>query len=218
MKYHKISSVYKRHRDGKDIGKFNGEFVDDYVETLYGCDYPFAWTEKLDGTNIRLEIEDGKFKLGGRTDRAQIPVPLLDFVRDNDVDLKMIDKFIGDKSFDGSVTVFGEGVGAKIQKGGGMYGDHRIIVFDVAMQFADGNVWWLERDAVEGIAKDLGLEVAEEYGVGPLRYAEDAVSGIGLISEHGEGRAEGLVCRPEPGIRTRRGDRIIFKVKTIDYQ
>jgi hypothetical protein len=87
----------------------------------------------------------------GRTDNAQIPPHLLDKMKllfDKDT---LIEYFFKDKE-PCSITLFGEGYGAKIQKGGNYIKDDvNFILFDVLVN----GKWWLKRSALEQIAKDL---------------------------------------------------------------
>ena len=43
---------------------------------MKNCDWEF--TEKVDGTNIRVHWDGHTVEFGGRTDKAQIPKPLLE--------------------------------------------------------------------------------------------------------------------------------------------
>ena len=75
-KYHKIQSVYKRDPDN-NFKTFLDEYSTPEIEYLADCQWDF--TEKIDGTNIRVGWgwEDGIVSIGGRTDEAQIPTFLL---------------------------------------------------------------------------------------------------------------------------------------------
>ena len=76
MKYHKIQTVYKRDPVTKYKTLLEGEYS--LPEFEYLADNEWVWTEKVDGTNIRV-MWDGwkKLSFGGRTDNAQIPTPLV---------------------------------------------------------------------------------------------------------------------------------------------
>jgi hypothetical protein len=110
------------------------------------------------------------------------------------------------------VCLYGEGCGPKIQKCGAMYGDKQdIILFDVL-----GGFMWLTRNAVNGIADQLGVRSAPTIGYGTLtdmvKWAQ-----AGITSEAGSGFAEGIVARPLTELLTRRGERIIAKIKCKDF-
>lgn len=67
------------------------------------------------------------------------------------------------------VVLFGEGYGAKIQKGDGNYrSDVSFILFDVYLP--EQNLW-LKRDALEDIAKTFGIDVVPIVLTGTLQEA-----------------------------------------------
>ena len=68
--YHKINSVYKR----DEKGKFTKEFSIPEFEYLFHN----IWigTEKIDGTNIRIGWDGENVTIGGRMQKAQLPVHL----------------------------------------------------------------------------------------------------------------------------------------------
>lgn len=203
IEYQKIESLYNR--DEKTHRFILGEFRLPEFQYLYSL--PWRWTEKIDGTNIRVEWTGSEVKIAGRTDNAQIPPFLLVRLQE----LFPIEKF---QQFDYPICLFGEGFGAKIQKGGGDYlpgGGCDFALFDVLC-----GEWWLLWEDVCDIAAKLGLRTVPVVGRGPLAEAEEEVK-KGFSSWLGVARAEGLVCVPMEYLRTRRGHRIIVKMKTKDY-
>ena len=73
IEYNKIETVYRRDEKTKKlvIGEFNNP-------TLEFCnDLPWTFTEKVDGTNCRIFWDGHTVTFGGRTDKAQMPVPLI---------------------------------------------------------------------------------------------------------------------------------------------
>ena len=203
--YPKIHSVYKR--DNQTNSLINNEFSLPEFEYLKNNIWTF--TEKVDGTNIRIIWQDNKILFKGRTDKAQIPTPLIDHLRDTFLPLQ--DKFYN--LFKDNVCLYGEGYGAKIQKGGGNYRDDQsFVLFDIKI----GN-WWLQRDDVFNIAEKLGIDAVPNVGCGTLYDAIDIVKN-GLVSKWGDFLAEGLVARPKIELRARNGKRIITKVKYRDFK
>ncbi len=72
MEYHKIETLFDR--DGKFV-------VTRLRNPVYGQFKKWHVTEKIDGTNIRVTLtEEGKVVLGGRTDAAQIPADLIQYL------------------------------------------------------------------------------------------------------------------------------------------
>ena len=72
--YHKIQTVYKRDPETK-YKTLLGEFS--MPEFEYLADNTWEYTEKIDGTNIRVMFDGQDITFGGKTDRAQIPVRLV---------------------------------------------------------------------------------------------------------------------------------------------
>lgn len=113
---------------------------------------------------------------------------------------------------DGDVCLYGEGYGAKIQKGGGNYcPDQDFVLFDIKI-----GEWWLLRLDVEDIAQKLSLDVVPVIGSGTLYEMVEIVK-EGFNSQWGDFLAEGIVARPSVELKTRRGDRLITKVKCKDF-
>jgi len=205
--YHKIQTVFKRDPSNKHRTLLEGQWT--LPEFEYLANNKWVFTEKVDGTNIRVYFRDGKIAFGGRTDRAQIPATLVE--RLNDRFLSQAERLTD--IFDGAeVCLYGEGYGAKIQKGGGNYRpDQDFVLFDVLVGY-----WWLQRSDVEDVAKKLGLDVVPVIGTGTLlEMVERAKAGI--PSTWGDFQAEGYVARPATELKTRSGHRLITKIKCRDF-
>jgi ATP-dependent RNA circularization protein (DNA/RNA ligase family) len=172
-----------------------------------------VFTEKVDGTNIRVMWNGVSVTFGGKTEDAQMPVYLL---------YKLQELFEGTlrrelfKSVFQDATeacLYGEGYGAKIQKGGGNYNPTGVdfVLFDVKI-----GDWYLLREDVEEIAQKLAIRTVPILGTGTLHDALQ-MSRKGFNSQWGNFLAEGIVARPKTELKTRRGDRIITKVKHRDF-
>jgi len=210
MEYHKILTIFKRDPATKHRTLLMGEWACPEFEYLAECEW--IYTEKIDGTNMRVYWDGTRFRYAGRTDNAQIPTFLLD---------KMAERFEAHKKTleeiapDG-IVLYGEGYGAKIQKGGGNYipGGVDFILFDVRC-----GDWWLKREDVEDVATKLGLRIVPIIGTGPLkgaiRYAEEGFAS--RIAQVVGTKAEGLVMRPDVELFGRNGKRVIAKIKSKDF-
>jgi len=75
----------------------------------------------------------------------------------------------------------------------------------------------LRWEDVEDIGVKLGIQVAPTIGKGNLQYAEDLCRN-GFDSRLRKSAPEGLVIRPMVDLFTRRGERIITKLKLKDFQ
>jgi hypothetical protein len=207
-KYPKIQTVFLRDPANRHKTLLDGEYAKPEFEYLKSCDWIF--TEKIDGTNIRVGY-DKWMLFGGKTDNAQVPTFLLSKLQE----LFPVDKFCEVFDEPELVTLYGEGYGAKIQKGGGNYISNgcSFILFDVNIRGI-----WLERSNVEDIASKLGINVVPFIGTGDLLKAVDVVSlGFKSIIAQQEINGEGIVMRPKVELKNRRGERIISKVKYKDF-
>ena len=206
--YHKIQTVFKRDPATKNKTLLDGEWS--LPEFEYLKDNTWVFTEKVDGTNIRVYLDNGQVTFGGRSDKAQIPAQLVTALNSHFQPLtdKMRNVF-----GDADVCLYGEGYGAKIQKGGGNYRpDQGFVLFDVMV---DG--WWLRRENMLEVAEELALATTPVIGAGTLLDAVERVR-EGIESTWGPFQAEGIVARPEVELKDRGGNRVITKIKCRDFK
>lgn len=185
-------------------------------------------TEKIDGTNIRVGFNYDPtlppyVQFGGRTDNAQIPGYLLDYLRRTFTASVMQATFdrADDKGAYPDVTLFGEGYGPKIQSGGSYRTDVSFRLFDVKV-----GPWWLEPDAVLDVAQKLNVQIAPDIGmISHLPASADDLYGIlgegsiTALEDGGSGcRSEGVVARTVPLLLNRRGERLMWKLKFKDFR
>lgn len=207
--YHKIQTVFLRDPETKYKTLLEGQFAKPEFEYLASNKWTF--TEKVDGTNVRVmynaEYPD-ELEFGGKTDNAQMPAALV--ARLQAIFLPQLETFKA--QFSGGVCLYGEGYGARIQKGGGNYRpDQDFVLFDVKI-----GDWWLERPSVEEIANTLKLDIVPVIGTGTLYDMVELVR-QGFTSTWGDFVAEGIVARPFVELKSRNGHRIITKLKHKDF-
>lgn len=217
--YQKIQTLFKR--DERNI-IIPDQFTYPEFEVLK--DLKWECTEKIDGTNIRIELsssgnpEDGiimSFK--GRTDKAVIPEHLLtklNWLFDREHLMEVLN--ITDETQDCNITLYGEGYGAKIQKGGNyISNDVNFILFDVKI-----GKWWLDRESIKDIANKLGISAVPLMGYMTIPEAIEYVKkGFkSTIAENKDYDAEGLVLKTPCGLLKRDGERLITKIKTVDFR
>lgn len=197
-RYESIKNIFKR--DPETRKPIWGKFSMSEFEYLQDCEW--TWTEKLDGMNIRIILDDG-VKFRGRSDKAQIPRRLLQHLGclQDKLDIEAIP----------SMCFYGEGIGAGIQKGGRYGSEQRFVLFDIKT-FCN----WTGQDQMLEIASDLGFETAPPIFKGTISRALSMVR-LGLVSVLGDFFAEGLVGRPVPELLDRYGNRIIVKIKHRDF-
>jgi len=221
MEYPKIHSLWKREEWYFEEGKKDGERHKKGAQSLIPGSYAIPefgnikkWLvqEKIDGTNIRIELcrDEGCVKYYGRTDNADIPVPLLNYLSDQFTFEKLEDIFPQN-----NVWLFGEGYGARIQKGGGNYRkDMGFILFDVV---AGGT--WLSQSSVQVIANKLNIPYAP---IIDIMTEEEIVAYVkskplSLCSQD-EQVMEGIIARPEPLVLLRNGEPLMMKLKCKEFK
>lgn len=210
--YHKIQTVFHRSPESNFKNLMEGQWALPEFEALK--DIEWVWTEKIDGTNIRIMWDGSNVRFGGKTDDAQMPTFLLKVLQDKFTAEKMAAQFgtLGNTD----VCLYGEGYGAKIQKGGNYLPDRTdFILFDCKVQN-----WWLTRDSIEDIAAKLEIAIVPIIGTGTLLQAvEYCKNGYKSTIAHNKNYdAEGLIMKPKVELFTRRGDRILSKIKFKDFR
>lgn len=198
--YHKIETLYER---DVDTFKVNPGVLKNRV---YGAIKTWWWTEKVDGTNIRIMWDGSKINVGGKTDNAQIHADLVRYLYGlaNPDNMRSV---FGETS----AVLYGEGYGAGIQKGGAYSPLKQFILFDV---LADSK-WWLAQENVDDVGSKLGIQVVPKFGEMTLEQATELVA-AGFASKIG-GMAEGLVGRTVEPLFDKKGARLIVKLKTKDF-
>lgn len=206
--YIKIETPFKRAEDGSKK-LMTDCWRNPTVEFLK--DNEWLFTEKIDGTNISVVWDGHRVSFHGRTERAQIPSSLMNYLMDifsgNEVE-ELFEQVFGDKE----VILYGEGYGAKIQNGGNYRSDVSFILFDVLI-----DNMWLTRESVESIAKTFGIDVVPVVLRGTIKDAIDFVM-TNPKSTIGTAMMEGVVGRPVCEMYDRRGERIITKIKVRDFR
>lgn len=212
QEYHKIQTLFKRDLSVPGHPMLEGDWTNEELKYLANLEWEF--TEKIDGTNIRVDFAGTGFgvEFGGRTDNAQVPTKLLKYLQGT---------FQPENFWNAelpALTLYGEGYGAGIQKGGGNYilNAQEFVLFDVVVHGEDQD-WWLKRNDVDDIADKLGIVSVPVIGHGTLYDAIDIVKD-GLTSEWGDFEAEGIVARPLIQLWNRKDERIICKIKGRDFK
>jgi hypothetical protein len=234
--YHKIQTLFKRDMDGSITGH-KGKMMEGQwttPELAYLADLDWEWTEKVDGTNIRVQLrlstENSQCMwadYAGRSDNAVIPKPLLLHLEETFPTFPMHRRDINAPSYTArymdlvhwmndngleKVVLFGEGYGPKIQNGGNYRSDTSFVLFDVKI-----GDFWLDRANVDDVASKLSIDSVPVIGQGSLHDAIRNVKSY-LGSTWGDFEAEGIVARPKVPLFNRKGERIITKIKGVDFR
>ncbi len=203
--YSKIDTVFTR----DDRFNLTNELRNPVVEQIK------TWivTEKVDGTNIRVNLSsENVVSIKGRTDNSQLPVDLIEYLFGEFTADKLAGLRLDDDAVE--ITLFGEGYGAGIQKGGDYRKDKAFILFDVLI----ADKWWLNDEAVSEIALKLGIPRVPILGVMSLEDIVNLVrEGFGSQCSVVAQRAEGIVARTVTPLYDHRFKRLILKLKTKDF-
>lgn len=207
--YHKIQTMFKREQQ-KPCRIIEGQWT--LPEFAYLKDNTWVFTEKVDGTNIRVMWDGETVKYGGKTDNAQTPMDLVERLHtlfDSKKEL-FNTTFVPKEGVQTAVCFYGEGYGNGIQKGGCYKPTKDFVLFDIKV----GNIW-LKREDIECIAQSFGIGIVPIVGKGTLQDGIEMVRN-GFKSTWGDFIAEGIVARPEVELNGRYG-RIITKIKHCDF-
>lgn len=206
--YHKIETIFNRDEKTKKL--IQGSYRNATFEYLK--DNIWQFTEKVDGTNIRIYWDGHRVQFGGRTDNAQIPSHLINILNDlfgGETNEQLFEQKFGECE----VELFGEGYGIKIQNGGLYRDDVDFILFDVMI---NGN--YQPRESVEDIAKYFGIDIVPIVLEGTLQDGVDYVlnNRKSVVAKNGA-EIEGVVGRPKIELNDRNGKRVIVKIKYRDF-
>ena len=204
--YPKINTIFERDPKTKKI--VEGKFISDEFKYLKDLDWEF--TEKIDGTNIRIYWDGYKVSFYGRTDNSQIPSDLVN---------RLIEKFSGEANEElfeqkfgkMEVMLFCEGCGGKIQ-GLNYFEKQDIVLFDVMI---DGK--FQPRDSITNIAEYFGILRVPILFTGTLGEGVDYVKENHFSFINTDIKMEGLVGRPKVELQDRVGNRMIVKIKWKDF-
>ena len=98
--YHKIQTIYFRDMQNNRKDLLEGQWS--LPEFEYLANNPWQFSEKVDGTSIRLMFDGVDLRFGGRTDNAQLPSKLVDRLRERFPNQEL---FL--EHFDGPVCLYG---------------------------------------------------------------------------------------------------------------
>jgi hypothetical protein len=208
--YHKIETLFKREETGTHrllIGQFRNS-------TIEQCkDLEWVFTEKIDGTNIRIHWDGHKVSFNGRTDKAQLHADLWKYISAKFCTPE-VEQIFEQKFGDKEVYIFGEGYGAGIQKGGGYSKEKKLIIFDVQV----GNTY-LKYEDVGVISEIFNVEIVPISLKGTIQQGIDYILSTekSLIGD-GTQPLEGVVGRIKEDMFDRFGNRMIVKIKREDFK
>lgn len=207
QKYHKINGLYSIIEGTRlfDTSKYS------YPEIDYLKDLPWKFTEKVDGTNVRVIWNGYGVNFLGRNDDSDIPEGLNKALFElfmSDETERIFEQKFGEKE----VILFGEGYGGKVQAHKHYREKESFILFDVMV-----NGVMLKRENVEEIAHAFNIEVVPIIMVDTIEKAVQFVKTKPRSVVGGdEVEMEGLVGTPVIDLYGRGGKRVIVKIKVKD--
>ncbi len=177
----------------------------------YLADNKWIWTEKIDGTNIRIIWDGYNLTYKGRKEKSEIPEFLLSRLKEIFEPRKhLIEQMFGNKT----AILFGEGYGNRINKNRYKLDSVEWIMFGA----------WVNGvfvDSPETIADELNLPMVPLYGIYTLNEI------ITSFQENPEKESllfdniisEGLVGVPAtyPLLHTKEGNPIMVKIITENF-
>lgn len=179
-----------------------------------------AWmfTEKVDGTNIRIRVDsEGNVTYGGRTSSAQLPSNLVEVLNEQFAkDSETVAKIVYNIKSHGieTLTLFGEGYGPKIQKGGGNYREvPGFIGFDILVD----NQTWLQPEAAFLSFNEYQIDHVPILDWSLSDAIRNVVTGFPSTLTDRIPECEGIVARPLMNLYDQRGNRVMWKLKTTDF-
>lgn len=225
IKYPKIETIFKRDPDTHKIIPW------DFRRIEFAMIDSWLVTEKIDGMNIRIIYYPDTHRVifTGRTDKAIIPQPLLDYLHDVITPDKLAHVFKPESEQTSEkrafrIILYGEGYGPKIQSGGNYAPSPRFRLFDVLIiKPTPPQRLWLNWESVEDIAEKLGIKTAPKLGIMETAEIVSLVE-VGIPSQVAKEEnnmlylSEGVVARTDPLLLTRQGRRVIWKLKTKDFR
>ncbi len=217
MKYPKIETLYVRSKTDWKV------LIDQIRCPEFALVSHWMITEKIDGTNVRVILTpDGDVEIRGRTDRAQFNPVVLKTLQEMFPANKMRTAFAANESRGWpTVILYGEGYGEKIQKGGKYRKGQSFRLFDVRV-----GDWWLNWDDVCDVANKLEIKTVPVLTILTLpltKWDGDMTRFLqcSAVASQDQGaytvQPEGIVARTDPLLFTRRGDRVMWKLKFKDF-
>jgi hypothetical protein len=224
--YPKIETLFERSKEGDTLGRVTTTYRSPDHQQVKD----WLVTEKIDGQNIRVSLEQDEtglwvVKFYGRSDNAQLPPKLLTYLQETFTLNKMTRLCLPNKEGDFviyPICLYGEGYGEGIQKGGYYRKGVSFRLFDVLAE----NRWWLSWEDVCEVSGVLDIDVVTSFGLWSTDTVVDIVF-AGIVKSHvaNEDRPdrptdvpmEGVVARTDPYLYDKFGGRVMFKLKARDF-
>jgi hypothetical protein len=216
--YHKIQNPFKMDPETRTRSEEFG-WTSDEFRFLRRNEWRLS--EKIDGTNVRIMWDGAHITFNGKTDGAQMPGGLVQFLQGMFGTPEMLERFqttFGTQP----ITIYGEGFGGSIQKGSNYSPTSIFAAFDVRIE-----EYWLKHDDFVASCESLGIPrvpvIRHSVSSSEIWTLDEAVDYVrhGFCSAYAKPGlyvpAEGVIAKPTTELRTRLGERVVVKIKTLDF-
>lgn len=218
IEYPKMKTLFKLIQLGENGKKWDatsGEILHETAALHYFPIEELVFTEKIDGTNMGLRIDNKKLthvqKRNDICDRNnkgdQFYFELAD---------KLIENILRVDFPSNSYFLFGELCGVKVQKGGNYFNERRFLVFDI---FDIENNKFFTWDALNHFVNEMGLEIIPQIQYNKENLQVDNVKNFIMNLKsiyNNDFNAEGFVVRHSKDSSAYR--RWIAKIRRKDFR
>lgn len=209
--YHKIDTLFTFNTETK---RYDPVYFNKIAAYLQRADW--LCTEKVDGTNMRVEWDGHRVSWNGATDKSELTPEMQELMQSTFGESEII----FEQTFGGKpVMLFMECYGGKIQ-GGAYGGKERLIGFDVKV-----NGIYLDRTIIKDIFAKFGVPVVNTFVAKLNELIASMAHQImankvptSPLCEKGKTPIEGYVCTPIVRLYDHQGNRVIVKVKYRDLR
>lgn len=173
----------------------------------------WLWTEKLDGSNISIAASKFGTTWRGRTPNSQFNLEIV-----NHLNLRVeawtgiLDNVLNENKLD-SIEFFGEVFGPNIQNGQKYASTINTKFFDIRVD----QRLWLDWNTCREYSRVLGYEMPAFGLVGTNALVDMVREGFPTKESRHGGWAEGIVAKTPIPLYNNNNDRLIWKLKTKDF-
>jgi len=200
QEYVKIYNIFNRDETGSLEIK-DGYYMLDTVQMLK--DIHWCWTEKVDGTNVRIYWNGHSLSFGAKYDTDEISSDVKDYLTTLFINNEF-DEMFEQKFGRSCVTLFGVCYKTDIN-------DIKFVLHDV---YKDDI--WLSQVEIDYIAHCFNIDSVPVVSIGVLKRAIDFVK-TKPMSKIGDFPMSGLICKPCIDLFDRLGNRIMVKIRVRDF-
>jgi len=216
-KQSKIENLLPRTKDGKSFILSEG-----LKNNSWGFINQWIACEKADGTNMRVHAnQNGDFLIGGKSDNANIAGDLVTWIEtklggESGEDARFILDKLAEIGYEGyTVTLFGEGIGPKLERNRHGLEEKQFMLYDVHFSKDDGRSFFAPPSDIQEIGTILDIPTVKMAPPADIETIYQMVSADEWEERIGYD-AEGIVAYPPSPVYDTFGNRMCFKLKRAD--